>query len=79
MPSISYSQIGGILYAKWPGKSVRKDGKIRKVGQIYFGKAQDRDKNIFWTRERRFSTFETETQKFGKTDAAFIPSISWTS
>ena len=76
MPNISYIHNGGILYAKWPGKSVRQDGKVRKIGQIYLGKVQDRDKNIFWTRERGFYTFDPETQKFGEPDAALIPPAS---
>ena len=56
------------------GKSVRVGSKISKPDQIYLGKVIDKKKNIFWTRERGYYTFDPSTQTFGEPVKENIPS-----
>ena len=57
--NISYRRnASGTLVGTWPGKSVRVGSKISKPDQIYLGKVIDKEKNIFWTRERGYFTFD---------------------
>lgn len=75
MINISYHRnASGTLVGTWPGKSVRVDGKISKPDQIYLGKVIDKEKNIFWTRERGYFTFDPSTQTFGEPVKEDIPS-----
>ena len=74
MINISYRRnASGTLVATWPGKSVRVGGKISKPDQIYLGKVIDKAKNIFWTRERGYFTFDPSTQTFGEPLKEDIP------
>ena len=74
MVSISYTtRSDGVLIAKWPGKSVRRNGKVVKEGQFNLGKVCDREHHIFWSRERGYYTFDPETQQFGEPSSDFIP------
>ena len=52
---IQYMYHHGTLTGIWPGRSFRIEGQNpRKKGHIYLGKVIDRDKGIFWTRERGY-------------------------
>lgn len=74
MINISYRHnASGTYVATWPGKSVRIDGKISKPDQIYLGRVINKEKNIFWTKERGFYTFDPLTQSFGEPRADDIP------
>ena len=65
--NISYRRnASGTLVGTWPGKSVRVGNKISKPDQIYLGKVIDKEKNIFWTRERGYFTFDPSTQTYGE-------------
>ena len=67
MMNISYRRnASGTIVGTWPGKSVRVGGKISKPDQVYLGKVIDKEKNIFWTRERGYYTFDPSTQSFGE-------------
>ena len=61
------------MVGTWPGKSVRVGGKISKPDQVYLGKVIDKRKNIFWTRERGYYTFDPATQAFGEPAKEDIP------
>ena len=74
MINISYRRnTSGTLVGTWPGKSVRTNGKICKPDQIYLGKVINKEKNIFWTRERGYFTFDPSTQAFGEPAQEDIP------
>lgn len=74
MINISYRRnASGTIVATWPGKSVRVGDKISKPDQIYLGKVIDKAKNIFWTRERGYFTFDPSTQTFGEPVKEDIP------
>lgn len=74
MINISYRHnASGTYVGTWPGKSVRVDGKISKPDQIYLGKVINKEKNIFWTKERGFYTFDPLTRSFGEPKADDIP------
>ena len=74
MINISYRRnASGTLVGTWPGKSVRVGGKISKPNQVYLGKVIDKEKNIFWTRERGYYTFDPSTQAFGDPAKEDIP------
>ena len=72
--NISYRRnASGTLVGTWPGKSVRVGNKISKPDQIYLGKVIDKEKNIFWTRERGYFTFDPSTQTYGEPAKEDIP------
>ena len=74
MINISYRRnASGTMVGTWPGKSVRVGGKISKPDQVYLGKVIDKRKNIFWTRERGYYTFDPATQAFGEPAKEDIP------
>lgn len=74
MINISYRHnASGTYVGTWPGKSVRIDGKISKPDQIYLGKVINKEKHIFWTRERGYFTFDPQTQTFGEPRQEDIP------
>ena len=75
MIQIQYMYHHGTLIGVWPGTSFRSDGKNpRKKGRIYLGKVIDRDKGIFWTRERGYYTFNPTDQSFGDVTPEDVPS-----
>lgn len=74
MINISYRHnASGTYVGTWPGKSIRVDGKISKPDQIYLGKVINKEKNIFWTKDRGFYTFDPLTQSFGEPKTEDIP------
>ena len=75
MVNIIYTYMRGTLVGVWPGKSVIKKGiGSRKTGQIYLGKVIDRDKGIFWTRERGYYIFNPTDQSFAEVATENMPS-----
>ena len=52
----------GCEYGIWPGTSVRKDGKVIKVGQIYLGRVIDKEENIFFSKEQGYFRFDPSDQ-----------------
>ena len=69
---LSYQKKGDNTYAKVPGKSYRKDGKVCKTGVIYPGRVIDKEHNVFYTRERGIYTYDPKTSQYGKADETFI-------
>lgn len=69
---LSYQKKGDNTYAKVPGKSYRKDGKVCKTGVIYLGRVIDKEHNVFYTRERGIYTYDPKTSQYGKADETFI-------
>lgn len=61
-----------ILYAKIPGKSVRKNGKIVKQGAKHLGKVIDKENNVFFNKERGVFTYDPETGEFGEADESYV-------
>lgn len=68
---LNYQLKNGQLYAKIPGVSVRKDGKIVKENVVYLGRVIDKDHNVFWNRERGIYTYDPETGVYGKADESY--------
>ncbi|MBR4741702.1 MAG: hypothetical protein IK079_02225, partial [Desulfovibrio sp.] len=67
MIQIQYTYHHGTLIGVWPGISFRDGGKNPpKKGRIYLGKVIDRDKGIFWTRERGYYIFNPTDQSFAE-------------
>ena len=65
MPNISYRFLGdGAEYGTWPGISVRLNGKITKRGQIYLGRVINKERGIFFSKERGFFRFDPTDQSF---------------
>ena len=75
MTNIIYTYHHGSYIGIWPGKSIRKDGQPRKIGQIYLGKVIDKEKNIFWTRDRGFYTFNPDDQSIGEVASSDVPPV----
>ena len=74
MINIVYTIMRGSLVGIWPGKSVRKKGiGSRKEGQIYLGKVVDREKRIFWTKERGYYSFNPTDQSFSEVPQEDVP------
>lgn len=74
MPNITYYSLNGVMFGKWPGKSVRqKDGRITKTGQIHLGKVISREKHIFWKRSLGYYHFDTETQECSEVSPDDMP------
>ena len=74
MPNITFYSLNGVMFGKWPGKSVRqKDGRITKTGQIHLGKVISREKQIFWKRSLGYYHFDTETQKCSEVSPDDMP------
>ena len=72
---LSYQTINGTLYAKIPGKSVRKNGKIVKQGATHLGKVIDKENNVFFNKERGMFTYYPETGEFGEADESYVSDV----
>lgn len=64
---ISYYTKGGTEYARIPGKSVRINGKPRKVKgtELELGKVIDKEHNVFCSKKRGIYTYNPDTGEFG--------------
>ena len=65
----------GIPYAKVPGKSVRKDGKVSKVGVIYLGRVISEEHHVFYSKERGIYTYDPDTGVFGTADETYVSDL----
>lgn len=72
---LSVQERNGIFYAKVPGKSVRRDGKIVKEGVIYLGRVIDLEHNVFYNKERGVYTYDPDSNVFGKADESFVSDL----
>ena len=72
---LNYQLKSGQLYAKVPGHSVRRDGKIIKTGVLYLGRVIDKEHNVFYSRERGIFTYDPETGSFGKADETYVSDL----
>ena len=72
---LNYQSKDGILYAKIPGRSVRRDGKVMKEGQVHLGRVIDKENNVFWNRERGIFTFDPDTGEYGKADESYTSDL----
>lgn len=72
---LNYQLKSGQLYAKVPGHSVRRNGKIIKTGVLYLGRVIDKEHNVFCNRERGIFTFDPETGTFGKADETYVSDL----
>lgn len=68
---LNYQSKNGQLYAKVPGTSIRKDGKILKKNVIYLGRVIDKENNVFFNRERGIYTYDPELNVYGKADESY--------
>lgn len=68
---LSYFSKNGILYAKDPGKSVRRGKKVIKVNQKHIGRVIDKDNNVFYSKKRGLFTYDPETGVYGKADEKY--------
>ena len=63
MNNISYTiSRDGSEIGRWCGKSIWDNGTVRKEGQIYLGKVIDKERLIFFTREKGFYIFDPATR-----------------
>lgn len=69
---LSYQMLNGTLYAKIPGKSVRKNGKVCKEGEQHLGRVIDKENNVFYSRKRGIFTFDPETGEYGEADEKYV-------
>ena len=72
---LSYQKINGTLYAKIPGKSVRKNGKVVKQGAKHLGKVIDKENNVFYNKKQGMFTYDPETGEYGKADESYISDV----
>ncbi len=72
---LSIQERNGIPYAKVPGKSIRRDGKIVKEGVIYLGRVIDLQHNVFFNKERGIFTYDPDSGIYGKADASFVSDL----
>ena len=72
---LSYQVISGQEYAKFPGKSVRRNGKIVKENVIYLGRVIDKEHNVFYKKDRGIYTFDPITMEYGKADETYVSDI----
>lgn len=61
---LSYQTSGGREYAKIPGKSVRKNGKVYKENVVYLGRVIDKEHHIFFNRQRGIFSFNPDTGEY---------------
>lgn len=74
MVSISYrNNASGTLVGVWPGSTEYRDGKPRKIGQIYLGKVINRERNIFWNRRQGYIAFDPATLSFTTLSREDVP------
>ena len=69
---LSFQQKGNYQYAKIPGESYRKDGKVLKRNTVYLGRVIDAEHNIFYNKDRGVFTFDPETGEYGKADESYL-------
>lgn len=62
---LCYQVISGREYAKIPGRSVRKNGKICKEDVVYLGRVIDKEHHIFYNRERGIFSYNPDTNEYG--------------
>lgn len=72
---ISIQERKGIPYAKVPGRSVRRDGKVVKEGVVYLGRVIDAENNVFFSQERGIFTYDPDTGVFGSADESYISDL----
>ena len=70
--ALNYQVKDGIVYAKDPGISVREGSKVRKKGAVYLGRVIDKEKNIFYNRNRGVFRYDEETRTFHEEDPAYL-------
>ena len=64
---------GGIVYAS-AAKTIR-DGRKTRTEYTYLGRVVDKEKGIFYSRDRDYFTYNLETNEFGKVDESFEPPV----
>lgn len=72
---ICYMMRNNTEYAKIPGKSYRKDGKVLKQGVLYLGKVIDKDANIFYSRERGIYSYNPDTGIFSDAPETYTSEV----
>lgn len=68
---LSYFYKNGILYAKDPGKSVRRGKSVVKINQKHIGRVIDKENNVFYSRQRGIFTYDPITDSYGKADEKY--------
>lgn len=73
---LCYQTISGHLYAKIPGKSVRKGGTVHKENVVYLGRVIDKEHNVFFSRERGIYTYDPATDTYGTADETYVSTLT---
>lgn len=73
---VCIEQKGNYQYAKIPGKSYRKDGKVRKEGVVYLGRVIDLDHGVFYNKKRGVFTYDAATDSYGTADPKYLGSLA---
>lgn len=68
---LNYQMKNGREYAKIPGKSYRKNGKVYKSGVVNLGRVIDKENNVFFSRERGIFTYDPVTNTYGQADESY--------
>ena len=72
---LSIERKGNYQYAKIPGKSYRKDGKVRKTGVVYLGRVIDLENGVFYNKKRGVFTYDVATNTYGAADPKYIGTL----
>lgn len=76
MRKINYYRSRGQLYAKVPASSYRMDGKVKKRNDgIYLGRVINEEKNVFYSSERGFFTYDPNANIFTPADESYSADI----
>ena len=76
MRKINYYRSRGQLYAKVPASSYRMDGKVKKRDDgIYLGRVINEEKNVFYSSERGFFTYDPDANIFTPADESYSADI----
>ena len=67
---------GNQQYAKIPGKSYRKNGKVLKKEVVYLGRVIDLEHNIFYNKSRGVFSYDPELDKYGSADPKYIGNLT---
>ena len=69
--SITYQSRNGIEYGKIDGRSYRKNGTVYKEKQIYLGRVIDKDKHVFYNRQKGVFIYDEANDAYLEADDSY--------
>ena len=70
--ALNYQEKNGILYAKDSGTSYRDGDAVRKKDVVYLGRVIDKEKGVFFNRERGVFHYDENTHQFSEADPGYL-------